>query len=316
MTALFLFSGGNTNSNCDSISLLVAPASSNISIAHLVNPFPAPAGSEFSYVQPITFASMRRAKEQAEGQVEVELLTAQFAADHAILPEGFRPTPDLERSVRDLGYPSAPPFPLIADLLDRLYHHSCAEYLIYTNVDIALQPHFYTSVAEYLRQGHQALIINRRRIPGHYRRVDQLEDMYAEAGKPHPGFDCFIFHRSIYPRFRLGQVCVGIPFIGILTAQNVFAHGENYLLLDREHLTFHIGEDVFKRRNKELFAHNRQEFWKAIGDADSGLWPDLHTRKWPYGDRFLLERLVRWGLHPSLPIRLALKLEWRQLREG
>jgi hypothetical protein len=280
-----------------------------ISFAHLVNPFPAPADSEFSYVQPITFASMLRARAQAVGQYPVELLTAQYFQDHAILPDGFRATPDLQRSVRDIGFPDAPPFPLIGDLLDRLYEHSEAEYLIYTNVDIALQPQFYTSVANYIRQGHQALIINRRRIPGHYRKVEELEAMYAEKGKPHPGFDCFVFHRSIYPRFRMGQVCVGIPFIGILTAQNVFAYGENFRLLDQEHLTFHIGEDVFKRRNRELFAHNRQEFWKAIEE----LWPDLNTRKWPWGDRFLPERIIRWGLNPSLPIRLALKLEWRQL---
>lgn len=294
---------------------MATPAAKPISFAHLVNPFPAPANSEFSYVQPITFDSMLRAKAHVSNlsdseNCEVELLTAQFSGDHAALPQGFIATPDLERSVQDLGFSNAPPFPLIADLLDCLYQHSTAEYLIYTNVDIALQPHFYAAVARYIRKGHQALIINRRRIPGHYRSSDELEEMYAEQGKAHPGFDCFVFHRSIYPKFRLGKVCVGIPFIGILTAQNVFAYGTNFKLLDREHLTFHIGEDVFKRRNRELFAHNRSEFWKAIEE----LWPDLHTRKWPWGNRILPERLIRWGLNPSIPIRLALKLEWAQFR--
>lgn len=260
------------------------------------------------------------AAEPASRPCSVELLTVQSRTDRQhpdfpVLPPEFTATPDLERSVRDLESDKhrlneVPPFPLIADLLDRLYHHSTAEYLVYTNVDIALQPHFYVQVARYIREGHQALIINRRRIPGHYREVNQLESMYAEKGKSHPGFDCFVFHRSIYPSFRLGNVCVGIPFIGILTAQNVFAYGENFRLLDREHLTFHIGEDVFKRRNRDLFAHNRREFWKAIEE----LWPDLHSRKWPWGDRPLPERLIRWGLNPSIPIRLALKLEWRQMR--
>ncbi|MEM6268987.1 MAG: hypothetical protein AAF998_06085 [Bacteroidota bacterium] len=290
-----------------------AASPAHIHFAHLINPFRASPDSEFAYVQPITYASMRVAQDQAGPHVQVDLLSAQFAADRAAVPKGFVPTPDLERSVRDLvPGAAAPPFPLIRDLLDRLYDHSAAEYLIYTNVDIALQPHFYREVAELLRFGHRALIINRRRIPGHYRRVEQLPEMYVERGKPHPGFDCFVFHRSIYPRFQLAQVCVGIPFIGILTAQNVFAFGENFRLLDDAHLTFHIGEDVFKRRNRELFAHNRREFWRAIGALD----PDLDTRKWPYHDQILPRRLWRWGLHPSLPIRLALKLEWRQLIGG
>ena len=37
--------------------------------------------------------------------------------------------------------------PLLADIIERLYENSDAEWLIYTNVDIAVQPHFYESVA-------------------------------------------------------------------------------------------------------------------------------------------------------------------------
>ena len=280
-------------------------------LAHLINPFRAPESSEFSYVQPITFASMLTAQQTASPSVKVDLFTAQFSEDHGILPHDFHITPDLSRSVRDLGYPQeVPSFPLISDLIDRLFEATKAEYLIYTNVDIALQPDFYLRVAAYIQSGHQALIINRRRISGHYRSTAELPTMYAQTGKSHPGFDCFVFRRDIYPKFKLANVCIGIPFIGILLAQNVFAYGKNFQLLDQEHMTFHIGKDVYKKRNPVLFAHNQKEFWQAI-DA---LWPDLHTQKWPWGHWWLPARLIRWGLHPSIPIRLALKLEMRQLR--
>lgn len=280
-------------------------------IAHLINPFLPPPGSEWEYVQPITFESMRRAKAKAEasGKARVELLSAQYAADRPYVPEDFTATKDLDRSVKDIHHaPDAPPYPLIGDLMQRLGSHSSADYFIYTNVDIAVQPDFYEAVAEHIASGLQAFIVNRRRIPGHYNKVEQLEEMYAEHGKPHPGFDCFVFHRALLARFRFAHVCIGIPFIGILTAQNLFAHAESFRLFEDAHLTFHIGEDVYKNRHKSLLAHNRREFWKAIEE----MWPDLDSRKWPYGNQWAPVRMARWGLHPSLPIRLALKLEWKR----
>lgn len=280
-------------------------------LAHLVNVFVPPAGSEFEWVQPITAASMRRAAAvAATAGIAVQLLTAQFASDHAAVPAGFEVTPDLERSVRDvLGDASLPPLPLIGDLLQRLHAATDADYLIYTNVDIALQPQFYCAVAEMIAAGHDAFIINRRRIPGHYRKIDQLPQMYAERGLPHPGFDCFVFHRDLFPRFVLDTVCIGIPFIEILMGQNLFCHARNFRLVEDAFLTFHIGEEVFKPRHALLLRENRAAFWRAI----QRLWPLLDSRKFPYGDRWLGARLVRWGLHPCIPIRLCLRLEWRRL---
>ncbi|MCB9234520.1 MAG: hypothetical protein H6581_22890 [Bacteroidia bacterium] len=280
--------------------------------AHLINPVNAGPESDLRMAQPITFASMQRAKMQAEaeGKISVQLLSVQFPEDHAIIPPYFTCTPDLERSVLDVGHFTVPrKYPLIGDLLERLYTHSTAEYLIFTNVDIGVQPHFYTRVNEIIEAGHEAFIINRRRIPAIYPTPDHLDAIYADRGKSHPGFDCFVFKRDIYPRFVLENVCVGIPFIGILTAQNLFAFGKNFKLFDREYLTFHLGMEVFKFRDNEFFRHNQREFWKAIAK----LWPHLDSRKFPYDHWFPLLRLWRWGLHPSIPIRLALKLEGKRL---
>jgi len=284
---------------------------SKVHIAHLVNPVRAPIDAALVEAQPLTFESMRRAASEAAPVARVELLSAQFAEDRDIVPHFFERTPDLERSVADLErFSTYRRLPLLRDLVDRLHDATDASHLIYTNVDIIVHPSFYQEVARRIHSGLDAFIINRRRVAGDYRSVSDLEEIYRLEGAPHPGFDCFVFHRSLYPRFRLARVCVGIPFVGILFAQNLFCHARRFSLFDRDSLTFHVGMEVFKKRDPEYLKHNKREFWRAVRD----LLPLLDSRKFPWGDRNPVYRLVRWGLHPSIPIRLALMLEPRRWR--
>jgi len=278
-------------------------------IAHLVNPVRNPPDQQLAQIQHLTFESMRRAAERASPVADVELLTTQYPEDHPIIPSYFRKTTDLDRSAGDVADCSVyRKLPLLCDLVGRLYSESTADYLIYTNVDIVVHPDFYLRVADRIASGLDAFIINRRRIPGHYRSIDDLDEIFAQAGKSHPGFDCFVFHRSLYERFELARVCVGIPFVGILFAQNLFCHARNFQLFDKDRLTYHVGMEVFKKRDPEYFAFNKSNFWQAIEE----LYPVLDSRKFPWGDRNLVFRMLRWGLHPSIPIRLALMLEPRR----
>ncbi|MFT5860220.1 MAG: hypothetical protein ACI865_002328 [Flavobacteriaceae bacterium] len=280
-------------------------------IAHIINPFNAHPSSDLHTAQPITFESMRRAKEEAKGTVEVELWTAQYFEDRNMVSGGFRATRDLDRSVLDLGsFEKQLKLPLIDDIVRRLFEESDAEYLIYTNVDIGVYPSFYSEVNSFIDEGLDAFIINRRRLPAHFTKVEQLDEIYKEEGEKHPGFDCFVFHRDLFKDFQLAEVCIGVPFIGITFAQNIFALAKNYRLFEEEVLTFHIGMEIFKgRAAKDYFRYNRKQFWKAINSPLNG---HLSSKKWPYSDRVLPVRLIKWGLQPSLPIRLGLKLEWRK----
>ncbi|MGD0297583.1 MAG: hypothetical protein ABSE86_10730 [Bryobacteraceae bacterium] len=282
-----------------------------VHIAHLINPVGLPPDNQLARTQPLTFESMRRAAEQADAVARIDLLSTQYPEDHAIIPAFFTRTPDLERSVADLHpFTVRRKLPLICDLVERLYAASDAPYLIYTNADIILHPSFYQEVANRIRTGLDAFIINRRRVPGHYSTVEDLAEIYTLRGAPHPGFDCFVFHRTLYPKFQLGRVCVGIPFIEMLFAQNLFCHAQRFALFDREILTFHVGMEIFKRRDREYLSFNKTEFWRAIGI----LLPNLDSRKFPWGGRNFLYRMIRWGLHPAIPIRLALMLEPRRWR--
>lgn len=280
------------------------------SIAHIINPFVAEETSDLHLAQEVTIRSMNAAKEFAKGKVNVELMTAQYSEDRAMIPSGWTATPDLDRSMRDKGsFERDMKLPMLRDILERLYKNTSAAYLVFTNVDIGVQPQFYTEIDRMINEGRSAFIINRRRIPEKFASADEMESIYAEKGKKHPGFDCFVFHRDLFPKFSLADVCTGVPFIGITLAQNVFCFGTNPKVYTEEHLTFHIGMELFKKRaSRDYFRYNRKEFWKAMDK----IWDELDSRKWPQGNWIFPLRMLYWGINPSLPIRLALMLEPRR----
>jgi hypothetical protein len=283
-------------------------------LAHIVNPFKVSESSDLHTAQPISFESMRRAKEYAKKNIDVELVSAQFNEDRALVPEGFKATSDLENSVLDLhNFNKQVKLPLLTDILKRLYEESDAEYLIYTNVDIGLYPNFYLKVNEFIEQGYDAFIINRRRIEAKYTSVLDLEKIYEESGHKHPGFDCFVFHRSLYPKLKLQGICIGVPFIEISFSQNLFALANHFKLFEEEKLTFHIGMEIYKKRvPSEYFWYNRKQF-HAI---EKELWPLMNLEKFPYSDKYWIVRFFKWMLHPCIPTRLVIKLEMREALEN
>ncbi len=212
-------------------------------IAHIISPVEAPATSDLVIAQPITFATMRTACLFASPLVDVRLFAVKLADEQPDMPAGFNAVPDLTRSARDLN-PGLRlrRLPLIQDILERLYT-ACpeAEYLIYTNVDIALQPHFYLAVNGLIDQGYDALTINRRTISAELNRLEQIPLMYAQVGRKHGGHDCFIFKRSAYPNFYLGDICIGSGGIGTMLGLNLAYQAQCFKVCDDLHLTFHIG---------------------------------------------------------------------------
>lgn len=240
-------------------------------IAHIINPVKAAKTSDLFVAQPVTFETMRAAREFARGKVAVELYTAQYPEDRPFVPEGFTPTRDLDRSVMDLGsFREKRKLPLIKDILDRLYEAVDAEYMIYTNVDIALMPHFYLAVDKFIDEGHDAFVINRRTISGRRKLVKDIPLMYAELGKPHPGHDCFVFRRDAYGKFKLGLPCVGVSLVGRVLIMNLFCHSKRFREFSGEHLTFHIGDDRswMSARLSDYAEHNRKEALAVLAELE------------------------------------------------
>ncbi|MDQ1355488.1 MAG: hypothetical protein QG657_5798 [Acidobacteriota bacterium] len=251
----------------------------NTNIAHIIHPVIVPSTSDLVIAQPITFETMRTAREFVSNRVDVnvELYAVQYCDEECIsLPGSFIRTRDLTRSVADVGvFRKKRKLALIKDILDILYASCDADYLIYTNVDIALQPYFYQVVADIIRQGHDAFIINRRTIPGHYKSIEEIPLMYAEIGDKHPGWDCFVFGRELYPRFRLGNACIGTDWIGRMMIANMVPLAKQFKVFQDLQMTFHIGDDRVWQTNEfsDYAEHNKEECRKILEEFDKKYGP-------------------------------------------
>jgi len=234
-----------------------------LKLAHIINPVTKDASSDLFVAQPITFETMKKARYFSIDKVDVELFTTQFAEDRPLLPEGFIATDDLTRSILDFtNFTEKRKLPLIKDILDRLHEFSRnADYLIYTNVDIALMPYFYVTVGSIIEDGYDAFTINRRTISEKYKNVDQICLMYSQIGEKHPGYDCFVFKRSLYPNFRLGKACIGANWIGRLLITNLICNANRFHEFENLHMTFHIGDrrEWKTPEHYDYDSHNNEE---------------------------------------------------------
>lgn len=215
-----------------------------LKIAHIINPAVATEPSDLSVAQPVTFKTMLIAKDFAKGSCDVELFAACFPDEYINIPDDFHKTSKLTRSVQDFDqFKIKRKLPLIADILDRLYLTSNAEYFIYTNADIALQPHFYCTVSSLIQAGYDGFVINRRTISNSITALNQLPLMMAQTGEPHPGHDCFVFRRELYPEFILGKACIGAVYVGRILIWNLALFSVNFFEFKDLHATFHIGNE-------------------------------------------------------------------------
>jgi hypothetical protein len=250
-----------------------------IKIAHIIHPGIVAPTSDLVIAQPITFETMHTAQKFTgnRADINVQLYAVQYADEERIpLPGSFIRTHDLTRSVVDAGnFRVKRKLALIKDILDILYESCDADYLIYTNVDIALQPYFYQVAADFIRQGFDSFIINRRTIPGHYKSIEDIPLMYAEIGEKHPGWDCFIFKRELYPRFLLGNACIGADWIGRVMLTNMATLATQFKVFTDLQMTFHIGDGRVWQTNEfsDYAEHNKEECRKTLVEFDKKYGP-------------------------------------------
>jgi hypothetical protein len=90
-----------------------------------------------------------------------------------------------------------------------------------------------------------------------------------------------VFKRELLEKFILDKVCVGIPFLEVSLLHNLVAFASNLKLIDRAHLTFHIGMEVMPPVDEEYYQHNRKCYEMQILPK---LKPLLTKEKFPYSD--------------------------------
>lgn len=238
-----------------------------VKLAHIINPVVVNEGSDLYIAQPVTFESIRKARDYSVSEV-VDVYCACYVEDESLVPDDFMKTTLLERSVLDLAdFRQARKLPLVRDILDRLYTASNADYFIYTNVDIAVMPYFYKTITDIIDKGHDAFVINRRTIRPESSSVTDIHLMYAEAGDIHRGYDCFVFKRSKYPEYRLGNSCIGAKWVGKVIIANMICNAVDFRLFTNLHLTFHLGNDRHWANNQlsDYEEFNRKELSEILG---------------------------------------------------
>lgn len=261
-------------------------------ITHIINPVKVGPTSDLYKAQPITFETMRIARDMVSDHLDVNLVSVQFEEDRAIIPDYFHCTENLERSVLDVGsFNHKRKLPLIDDLLERgLSYDPDVDYVIYTNADIALMPYFYQFVERRINEGLDGFVINRRTIAAHYE-LESLTDAYSDAGKKHPGFDCFVIRSSLIERFLLQEICIGTTRIGLALIANLIMHASNFKVFNDEHLSFHLGEDRVWQNPKfdDYVAHNEKharEILSALRQMDQEKFDNSELLKKYYNNLF------------------------------
>jgi hypothetical protein len=239
-------------------------------IGHILNPFETN-DPELAAAQSLAFRTMTEAARfAAERNIGVELWTAQFSEDRP-LPAPFRCAPRLERSILDIGTFAHPrKLPLLGDLVARLYAVTRAEILVFTNVDIALQPDFYVRAVERLGT-LDACSITRRTVPldvASRLTKNELAEWARRDGLAHPGHDCFVFRRALLDGVDLGAMCIGFPPFGraLVAILSMRARPGRFAVLEEERTTYHVGDTKPWQHDRYLdyWLHNRGEATLAI----------------------------------------------------
>lgn len=277
---------------------------------HLINPVGPFENKSLFTAQRFTIESILKARNYAAHEgIAVQSIACFAKGNNLELPPDFTLVPSTERLSSDT-LETKKRVPFFNDLLKRLYEHAEGEYLIYTNLDICLMPNFYTSVKALLDRGHDAIIINRRLISCEHLLHASLDRMYADLGKVHTGYDTFIFKKSLFQKFILRDICIGVPPVGNDLFYNFFIFAENPVLETNLHLTFHIGEELIKRwGDRAILCSNQKEFKKLLHEVG----PLMRIEKFPGANKPFLKRHFKWLMNPTVSYPLMALTDIRQL---
>jgi hypothetical protein len=232
-------------------------------IAHIINPVKVNKDNKsyLYYAQPITFESMKIAKEVAEKKdkdLKIELYAICYPEDISIIPKYFKILPCLERAICD-NYPhiTKRKLPYLQEILDSVKKNVIADYYIYSNSDITLHPNFYFIVKKKLNNyKSEALIINRRdNIPKFINKIrfnkEHIHIITQIDGENHPGRDCFVMSKNVFFQIDMKNMFIASPPWGLVLMKYLDKIAKNFKLLRDEYITFHIGCDNNHSNNQK-----------------------------------------------------------------
>jgi len=279
-------------------------------LTHLLNLISEEENPQLYKVQKLTLRTVEAAIKATNSNNEVRVISAQHAQNISGVPDFVKSAERLSHHAAQIpGLSSKARLPLIKDLFSKLKEDKTATHFIFTNLDICLMPSFYDGVAAYLDQGHDALIINRRRIKSVFLEVEDLNLLYAEAGEVHTGYDCFVFSRELLEKFIFTDIYLGVPPAGNDIFYNIMAFAARPALLTEKHLTFHVGMDLVKEwGSPELNRHNSAQFMILL----KRLYQHLNVANFPGAGYGFFRRHFKWLMNPTFHYPTMLRLDFSQ----
>ena len=236
---------------------------------HILNPYLVPLESEDNLVQKRTFESINLAREYAKDYIdiniiakvdekEVEQFEQQLPQNHLYVAKLNKLSEDLDKKFR---VPRR--LPLLNDLVSLPQPLSKNidddDYLIFTNMDICVQPFFYAEVSQMIKRGFSCFVINRRTVDKDL--LNQpLANSFASDGDKHIGHDCFVLPAKLLQKFRLKEHILGIGFVFRPFLLNCIMHAENFHEFEDLYMTYHYGDDMTWKNDKyaDYLEHNKQ----------------------------------------------------------
>jgi hypothetical protein len=281
---------------------------------HLINPFHHNGFSpKDEQLRKLTFDFLIKARENSLAVHEVKLISAQYEEDRTIVPSDFECSTDLQSSIRDIaGFSDQKKLPFMQELLLKLQAFPDADYYVYTNMDILLHPDFYQRVAKLLMdEKTDALIINRRRIEEKW--LDFPDQIIAQKGCAHPGYDCFVFHKSILQKIEMGKTVVSVPGMGALFAHNLFLQAQKCLVITSENLTFHLGMELVKSwANEKLTSFQLKQVLHFVRNKRQA----FSVEKFPGYHLPFYRRHSTWLMNPLFHYPTMFRLDLPRLFDG
>jgi hypothetical protein len=241
----------------------------SVSFTHVLNPFPAKTGSEHAIASAVTWQTLRVAHARAVTHgLDVDCSAVILPGDEGTVEGPATRKAYLMRTVQDVEkLKPIRPLPLIADLLNAGVIGSTSSHIVFSNMDISVQPDFYLTLRNLVSR---TLGVD---VPFTVPRINidaslaggTLEEMYAASGPLGHGYDCFVIPRGMINKLDLGSCCIGAPHFDqlLFMALDVLS-GHRAKSMNDLRLTFHLGNDIAWAAMMDYVEHNLLESLAAI----------------------------------------------------
>lgn len=214
-------------------------------IAHVIRPGLVSKNSSLKLIQDVTFNSLQVAKEATVvGNAFVEQYIAVYSDEEIPYLDFNNCRLILDRSSLSLaGSPFTLRYALLDEILDKVFEKSNADFIIYSDLDIALKPDFYKGVIELIEKGIDAFAISNHVLNQKYNRLEQFPTMIEAESIKQNEAGCIVYSRNYHKRLLLGNSFAGHNWTNVLLICNLMAVCDSFRLFDDSKLTFSLDMD-------------------------------------------------------------------------